>query len=80
MESDPLQRLFGENDASVVLNDISGRSNFIFTVTERLRTKKRGSVSHSSGIGTERDFPPVFSRDWDGTGIFFGGGSGMGEI
>ncbi len=29
-----------------------------------------GNGSHSSGSGTGRDFPPVFSWDWDGTRFF----------
>ncbi len=29
--------------------------------------------SHSSGSGTGRDFPPVFSWDWDGKRLFFVG-------
>ena len=28
-------------------------------------------MSHSSGIETGRDFPPVFLCDWDGMGSFF---------
>ncbi len=29
--------------------------------------------SHSSGRGTGRDFPPVFSWDWDGKRFIFVG-------
>ncbi len=32
-----------------------------------------GNGSHSSGSGTGRDFPPVFSWDWDGKRLFFVG-------
>ncbi len=46
---------------------------------DRFRPKKTkntgvgGNGSHSSGIGTGQDFPPVFSWDWDGTRFFFVG-------
>ncbi len=32
-----------------------------------------GNGSHSSGSGTGRDFPPVFSWDWDGKRLIFVG-------
>ncbi len=32
-----------------------------------------GNGSHSSGSGTGRDFPPVFSWDWDGKRYIFVG-------
>ncbi len=32
-----------------------------------------GNGSHSSGSGTGRDFPPVFSWDWDGKRFIFVG-------
>ncbi len=50
-----------------------------FTVTDRFRQKKKynrgvgGNGSHSSGSGTGRDFPPVFSWDWDGKRYIFVG-------
>ncbi len=34
-------------------------------------TEVGGNGSHSSGSGTGRDFPPVFSWDWDGKRLKF---------
>ena len=49
---------------------------FIFVFLWQIPAKKKynivgGNVSHSSGIETGRDFPPVFLCDWDGMGSFF---------
>ncbi len=51
-----------------------------FTLIDRSRQKKKnnntgvgGNGSHSSGSGTGRDFPPVFSWDWDGKRFIFVG-------
>ncbi len=52
---------------------------YTFTVIDSYRQKKKkkkntgvgGNGSHSSGSGTGRDFPPVFSWDWDGKRLKF---------
>ncbi len=48
---------------------------YVLTVTDRFKKTKKTVVgengSHSSGSGTGRDFPPIFSWDWDGTRFFF---------
>ncbi len=52
---------------------------YIFTVIDSYPKKKKknnntgvgGNGSHSSGSGTGRDFPPVFSWDWDGKRLKF---------
>ncbi len=45
------------------------------TVIGKKKKKKNtvvgGNGSHSSGSGTGRDFPPVFSWDWDGKRLKF---------
>ena len=57
---------------------------FIFIFLWQIPAKKKynivgGNVSHSSGIETGRDFPPVFFVWLGRDGIFFCG-SGTGEI
>ncbi len=41
------------------------------TKKKKKNTEVGGNGSHSSGSGTGRDFPPVFSWDWDGKRLKF---------
>ncbi len=47
---------------------------YIFTVIDSYRQKKNNNNNTGVGVilpGVERDFPPVFSWDWDGKRLKF---------